>query len=204
MQIIDTRLPGVKLIQPRVHHDARGYFLETWHTRRYQDELGLPCMFVQHNQSYSVQGVLRGMHYQRHHGQGKLIRVVQGVVWDVTVDLRVNSSTFGQWLGVELCGISDTRTQSAHQQLWVPPGLAHGFIVLSSEAIVEYLCTALYSPDDEICLRWDDPDVSVSWPLEHPVLSPRDAQGRTLAELQSAELLPVAGLPDSSQGSGLS
>ena len=193
MQISDTTLPGIKVIQMPVHHDTRGYFIETWQSRRYQDALNITTPFVQHNQSFSVRHVLRGMHYQRRRGQGKLIRVVQGRIWDVAVDLRRGSSTFGQWLGLELAGIDASTPGGEHRQIWIPPGFAHGFLVLSSQATVEYLCTEFYDPDDEVCLRWDDPDLRVSWPCEHPVLSSRDAQGLELRRLQEQDLLPAVG-----------
>ncbi len=191
MQINDTALLGVKLLQLRVHHDTRGHFVETWQSQRYQGLLGTGAAFVQHNQSFSTCNVLRGMHYQRQHGQGKLIRVVQGRIWDVAVDLRPDSPTFGQWLGIELSGVDATAPGQDHRQVWVPPGFAHGFLVLSQHAIVEYLCTDFYDPADEVCLRWDDPDVNIAWPLDRPELSPRDAQGLGLHELRDAGLLPA-------------
>lgn len=193
MQVNDTDLPGVKVIWPSVYRDARGYFLETWHAQRYLDALGVTDVFVQHNQSCSVRGVLRGLHFQRRAGQGKLIRVVCGRIWDVVVDLRANSSTFGRWMGVELSGIALNEPQREHKQLWIPPGFAHGFVALSSQAVVEYLCTGFYAPADEFCLRWDDVDLAITWPLTPDVLSPRDSDGHSLAQLQEAGLLPLAG-----------
>lgn len=198
MQISDTALSGIRLIQMPVHHDTRGYFLETWQSLRYQKVLGITAPFVQHNQSFSVQHVLRGMHYQRRRGQGKLIRVVHGRIWDVAIDLRSASPTFGQWLGFELAGIDAASPQGTQRQIWIPPGFAHGFLVLSSQAIVEYLCTDFYDPDDEVCLHWSDPDVNVTWPCEQPVLSPRDAQGFELHHLQEKGLLPAGRALDSS------
>lgn len=197
MQISDTRLPGIRLIRLRVHHDSRGYFLETWQSRRYSELLG-NASFVQHNQSLSRHGVVRGMHYQRRHGQGKLIRVLQGRVLDVAVDLRAGSPTFGQWLAIELNGINPSMPDDEHRQLWIPPGFAHGFQVLSDQAIVEYLCTDFYDPGDEVCLSWNDPDVGIAWSDQKAVLSPRDRQGLSLRELESAGLLP--GIPPSSGG----
>lgn len=193
MHITETGLPGVRLLHLPVHHDGRGYFLETWQSSRYCERLGVTA-FVQHNQSFSGPGVLRGMHYQRRHGQGKLVRVVQGRVWDVAVDLRPGSPAFGCWTGVELSGIDPARPEHAHIQLWIPPGFAHGFQVLSAQAIVEYLCTDFYHADDEVCLRWNDPEVAIDWPGSSPVLSERDRQGHSLRELKSMGLLPeVAG-----------
>lgn len=196
MRISNTALSGIKLIQLPVHHDTRGYFLETWQSERYRRALDIAAPFVQHNQSSSACRVLRGMHYQRYRGQGKLVRVVQGRIWDVAVDLRAGSSTFGKWLGFELSGIDPAQPQGVHRQVWIPPGLAHGFLVLSPSAIVEYLCTEFYDPADELCLRWDDPDVNVTWPCAQPVLSPRDAQGLSLRRLVDDGLLPVAGPHD--------
>lgn len=189
MQISNTELPGVRLIRLQVHHDPRGYFLETWQSQRYSERLGT-APFVQHNQSFSRRGVLRGMHYQRCAGQGKLIRVVQGRVLDVAVDLRSSSPTFGRWLAIELAGIDQITPGSEHHQLWIPPGFAHGFLVLADHAIVEYLCTDFYDAADEVCLAWNDPDVGIAWPNRAPVLSLRDQQGMSLRQLESAGLLP--------------
>lgn len=188
MQISETALPDVKRVALRVHHDGRGHFVETWQAQRYQDALNVTTSFVQHNQSCSGYGVLRGLHFQRQRGQGKLIRVVQGCIWDVAVDVRIGSPTFAQWVGITLF---DVASDAVHEQVWVPPGFAHGFMVLSSQAIVEYLCTDVYDPEDEVCLRWDDPDVNVGWPLEQPTLSCRDRKGAGLRELRDAGLLPV-------------
>lgn len=205
MRIHETPLAGLRIVELRVHRDGRGYFLETWHARRYQESLGFAAPFVQHNQSFSSHRVLRGLHYQLRQGQGKLVRVVQGRVFDVAVDLRRSSSTFGQWFGIELSGIdacvptdgcgqkereNDAGGPEAHQQLWIPPGFAHGFQVLSDHALVEYLCNDFYAPGDEYCLAWDDPDVGIDWPLVQPVLSERDAHGMRLRELQVAGALP--------------
>lgn len=190
MQIRSTLLPGVVLIELAVHRDARGYFLETWQARRYQEMLELNTPFVQHNQSYSGHGVLRGLHYQRRQAQGKLVRVVQGRVFDVAVDVRVASPTFGRWFGITLSGIDAGSSDTVHQQLWIPPGFAHGFQVLSGHALVEYMCTDFYAPEDEHCLSWNDPDVGIDWPLAQPVLSERDASGKRLRDLRDADELP--------------
>lgn len=191
MDIRDAALAGVKLLRPTVHRDNRGYFLETWQAGRYQEVLGIDDCFVQHNQSFSRHGVLRGLHYQRCSGQGKLIRVVQGRIWDVVVDLRLDSPSLGKWMGLELSGVNaHDNTPADAVQLWVPPGFAHGFVVLSPDALVEYHCTAYYDPRDEFCLLWSDPEIGVSWPLKDVTVSPRDAQGRSLSQLREAGQLP--------------
>jgi len=175
-------LPEVLLLHPRVFEDPRGYFLETWQRDRYRDA-GVPVNFVQDNESASVRHTLRGLHYQLASPQGKLVRVIDGEVFDVTVDIRRSSARFGRWSGVTLSG-------SNRIQLWVPPGFAHGFLVLSARAVVAYKCTAYYAPADERILLWNDPALAIDWPLPagvRPVLSPRDAAGTTLA---TAEILP--------------
>src|SRR5690606_1685568 len=149
--------------------------------------------FVQNNRSYSRQGVLRGLHYQIAHPQGKLVQVSQGKVFDVAVDLRPDSPTFGQWDGLMLAAepvASQEQGMLVLSQLWIPPGFAHGFLVLSESATVEYQCTDYYHPDDEACLRWDDPEVGIDWPGDNPILSERDRQGHTLKALQQAGRLP--------------
>lgn len=159
MNIHQTNLPGLLIVEPDVHGDERGFFLETWNQRRYL-EAGFPNVrFVQDNHSRSMRGVLRGLHFQRKHPQGKLVQVVTGSVYDVAVDLRPGSPTFGQWLGTEL-------TADNHRQLWIPPGFAHGFCVLSEHADFQYKCTDFYRPDDEGGIRWNDPQLGVAWPLE--------------------------------------
>lgn len=184
MQVETTALPGVLLLQPRVHPDARGLFYESYHASQFAERTGLSLTFVQDNHAESRQHVLRGLHFQRSpHAQGKLVRVVQGRVYDVVVDIRPLSPTFGQWLGVEL---------SAHKQemLWIPPGLAHGYLTLSEHSIFLYKVTHPYAPGAEQCLRWDDPALDIRWPLsQEPLLSPKDAQGLTLKELEAQGLL---------------
>ena len=177
MKFIPTELPGVILIEPDVFKDARGFFLETYHERKYA-EGGIAGPFVQDNHSYSARGTLRGLHAQLKHPQGKLVRAVKGEIWDVAVDIRPGSPSFGRWVG------STLSEENAHQ-LWVPPGFGHGFCVLSEEADVEYKCTTLYDPGDEIAIQWNDPAIGIRWPVAEPVLSARDQAARPLAELRT-------------------
>ena len=171
MKVESTRLPGVLVIEPVVHRDQRGFFLETWRAERYA-EAGLPSDFVQDNHSRSARGTLRGLHYQVDQVQGKLVRCASGEIFDVAVDLRRGSATYGGWASVTL-------SDRDHRQLWIPPGCAHGFYVLSDVADVEYKCTAPYAPAAERVIRWDDPDLAIAWPLDGgvPVVSPKDAGG---------------------------
>ncbi len=175
MRIVQTDLPGVLLVEPDVFRDARGHFLETFHERKYR-EAGLPHAFVQDNLSRSVRGTLRGLHAQLRRPQGKLVRAVQGEIFDVAVDIRPGSPTFGKWTGLRL-------SSGDFRQIFVPPGLAHGFCVLSEFAEVAYKCTTFYDRADEIGLRWNDPAVGIAWPLKDPLLSEKDAALPTLAEL---------------------
>ena len=176
MKVRPTAIPEVLVIEPAVFADGRGLFLETWHASRYA-EAGLPTSFVQDNQSRSVRGVLRGLHYQTGQPQGKLVRVAAGEVFDVAVDLRRSSATFGRWVGEPLRG--DT-----HRQLWIPPGFAHGFYVLSETADLLYKCTDFYAPEREHTIRWDDPALAIAWPLAGagPLLSAKDAAGLSLRD----------------------
>lgn len=169
MNIADTPLPGVKLIEPRVFGDDRGFFLESWNSKTFA-EAGLDLDFVQDNHSRSAKGVLRGMHYQLANPQGKLVRVTVGRVFDVAVDLRRSSAHFGKWVGYEL-------SSENKAMLWVPPGFGHGFVVLSETADFLYKCTTLYAPADERAIRWDDPDLAIDWRLDGltPLLSAKDA-----------------------------
>lgn len=176
MKVIETAIDGVKIIEPRVFGDERGFFLETFQARRYAEEAGIDLPFVQDNHSRSAKGVLRGLHFQKTKPQGKLVRVVRGEVFDVAVDVRRDSPTFGRWEAVIL-------SEENKRQFWVPPGLAHGFVVLSETADFEYKCTDYYDPSDEACLIWNDPTVGIEWPLAEPQLSAKDAQGLTLREL---------------------
>lgn len=176
MHVTETKIDGVKIIQPRVFGDARGFFLETFEKERYQQMLGIELEFVQDNHSRSSRGVLRGLHFQQVNPQGKLVRVVRGEVFDVAVDIRSDSPTYGAWEGVILSEVNKA-------QLWVPPGLAHGFVVLSDVADFEYKCTDYYNPTHEGCLLWNDPQVGIEWPIDAPLLSEKDQVGKLLREL---------------------
>jgi dTDP-4-dehydrorhamnose 3,5-epimerase len=183
MKITPTRLPEVLLIEPDVHGDARGFFMESWHRKKFAEQ-GLAVDFVQDNHSRSAQGVLRGLHYQLQRPQGKLVRVVSGAVFDVAVDIRKGSPSFGQWVGAEL-------SEANQHQLYVPPGFAHGFCVLSDRADFLYKCTDYYVPDDEYGIRWDDAAIGIDWPGRDFVVSTRDAGNRQLADMYA--LLPDYG-----------
>lgn len=173
MQVINTKVIDVKIIEPDVYGDDRGFFLETFSAARYKDMLGIDEHFVQDNHSRSQKGVLRGLHFQSQNPQGKLVRAVAGEVFDVAVDIRTESPTFKQWVGVLL-------SASNKRQLWIPAGLAHGFVVLSEHADFEYKCTEYYDPSSEQCIIWNDPDIDIQWPIEHPILSEKDKQGKRL------------------------
>ncbi len=166
MEIERTPIEGVLLIKPRIWGDARGYFVETWQKERYE-AAGIRLPFVQDNHSMSRRGILRGLHYQKTRPQGKLVSVSLGRVFDVAVDIRKGSPTFGKWFGAEL-------TQENQWQMWIAPGLAHGFAVVSGEAHFHYKCTDYYCPGDEAGIRWNDPDIAVAWPVENPLLSEKD------------------------------
>jgi dTDP-4-dehydrorhamnose 3,5-epimerase len=180
VKVIDTALPGVKIIEPRVHGDARGFFIETFQAERYRDMAGIDLPFVQDNHSRSARGVLRGLHAQKRRPQGKLVRCARGEVFDVAVDINPASTTFGTWVGVTL-------SDQNHRQFWVPPGYAHGFVVLSEIADFEYKCTDFYFPDDEIGLIWNDPEVGIDWQIKDPLLSAKDLKLPTLAQLRAAQ-----------------
>ena len=175
MKIKQTELEGVLVIAPNVFADERGFFMETWNACRYQSE-GINAHFIQDNLSFSRKGVLRGLHFQNPTPQGKLITVLAGGIFDVAVDLRAGSSTFGGWTSVVLTGEN-------RWQFWVPEGFAHGFVVLSETALVNYKCTNLYDKVAEQCIRWDDPDIGIRWPCETPILSPKDAAAPFLRDL---------------------
>ena len=176
MQLQPTRLPEVLLITPRVFGDARGYFFESWHAQQFR-QAGISAAFVQDNHSHSLRHTLRGLHYQRQHPQGKLVRVARGEVFDVAVDVRRSSPRFGQWAGALL-------SEANHAMLWIPPGFAHGYLALSAEVDFLYKCTEFYLPEDERAIRWDDAAIGVNWPLPEgstPIVSARDAAAPLLA-----------------------
>lgn len=177
MKVTRTEIPDVLIIEPKVFGDARGFFLESWNEKVFADATGVHLPFVQDNHSRSARGVLRGLHYQLQNPQGKLVRVVRGAVFDVAVDVRRSSPTFGKWVGTEL-------SEESHRQFWVPPGFAHGFIVLSESADFLYKTTDYYAPQHERCIAWNDPDLDIHWPQagDGPKLSPKDAQGLRLRE----------------------
>ena len=176
MKVTKTKLKDCVIIEPNVFGDDRGFFLETFQLARYRNEAGITLPFVQDNHSRSARGVLRGLHFQRTKPQGKLVRVVKGEVFDVAVDIREGSSTFGEWEGVIL-------SEENKRQFWVPPGFAHGFVVLSDIADFEYKCTDYYDPKDEGSILWSDPDLNISWPLSDPILSQKDISAPLLADI---------------------
>mgnify|MGYP001459810007 CR=1 FL=1 len=181
MQVINTAIPDVLIFEPKVFGDSRGFFLESYNQRAFQEATGWAPAFVQDNHSGSAKGVLRGLHYQIRQPQGKLVRVTAGEVFDVVVDIRKSSPTFGRWVGATLSAENKL-------QVWIPPGFAHGFLVLSEFAEFLYKTTDFYAPEHERCIRWDDPAIGIEWPLEaEPVLSSKDQQG---VSLQQAQLFP--------------
>ncbi|HQQ70451.1 MAG TPA: dTDP-4-dehydrorhamnose 3,5-epimerase [Alicycliphilus sp.] len=178
MQATRLAIPDVVLIAPKVFGDARGFFFESFNQRAFDEATGTRHQFVQDNHSRSARGVLRGLHYQIEQPQGKLVRVARGAVWDVAVDIRQGSPTFGQWVGAEL-------SEDNQHQLWVPPGFAHGFVVLSDTADFLYKTTDYYAPQHERCIAWNDPQLAIAWPYAgQPVLSAKDQAGKSLAEAQ--------------------
>lgn len=181
MKVLPTDLPGVVLIEPAVYRDQRGFFLETYHAGKYR-AAGVEGIFVQDNQSHSVRGTVRGLHAQRHRPQGKLVRVLRGEIFDVAVDIRRSSPSFRRWVGVRL-------SAESFLQIYIPPGFAHGFCVLSETAEVEYKCTELYDPADEFGILWNDPELDITWPVREPILSEKDRTAPRLAEL--TDVLPV-------------
>ena len=165
------------LIEPDVHRDERGFFLETYHQARYH-EAGLDAVFVQDNHSKSARGILRGLHMQVEQPQTKLVRAISGCIWDVAVDVRTNSSTFGRYVGVEL-------SAENHNQLYIPSGMLHGFVVLSEEAEIEYKCSDFYHPSSEVSVLWNDPEVAIQWPIDTPTLSEKDAKALPLSDIMN-------------------
>jgi len=182
MKVTPTALPEVLILEPKVFGDDRGFFMESYNRRAFDAAVGHAIEFLQDNHSRSARGVLRGLHYQLPpHAQGKLVRVAAGSVFDVAVDVRRSSPRFGRWVGVELSAAN-------HRQLWIPPGFAHGFLVLSETALFHYKCTEFYSPKDEYAIRWDDPAIGIPWPLSQPVLSDRDAKAPLLKDVSGERL----------------
>ena len=181
MKVIATRLPGVMIIEPKVFGDARGFFMETWNQARYLEH-GLPAVFVQDNVSFSSKGVLRGLHFQNPNAQGKLVYVLQGEVFDVAVDIRLGSPTFGQSASVSL-------SSENKRQFYVPAGFAHGFCVKSETALFAYKCTEMYQPQSEYGVNWQDPDLGIQWPIEKPLLSEKDVIYPRLKDIDT-RLLP--------------
>ena len=182
MKVLKTVLPGVLIFEPVVFEDRRGYFLETYHQERY-DEAGLDCSFVQDNLSYSIHGTLRGLHYQYPYGQAKLVQVIKGEVFDVTVDIRRGSPTFGQWFGERL-------SDKNRLQMFIPEGFAHGFCVLSDTALFAYKCSDFYAPGSEGGILWSDPDLGIDWLVGEPLLSEKDSEYPCLKKIPE-EKLPV-------------
>lgn len=179
-----TEIPGVIVVEPLVHRDARGFFLESWHREKYRAG-GIDAVFVQDNHSRSLRDTLRGLHAQHPQAQGKLVRAIEGEIWDVAVDVRRGSPTWGRHVGVVL-------SAESFRQLWVPPGLLHGFVVTSDAAQVEYKCTTLYRPEDEFSVAWNDPELAIPWPVAEPLLSTRDAAAPPLARVRD-RLIDFAG-----------
>ena len=177
MNVVQTKLDGCVIIEPKVFGDDRGFFLETFQAERYAQQAEITLPFVQDNHSRSSIGVLRGLHYQKKKPQGKLVRVVRGAVFDVAVDIRKGSRTFGQWEGIVL-------SEDNKKQFWVPPGFAHGFLLLSETADFEYKCTDYYDPSDEGVILWSDSDLHITWPMDNPKLSDKDANAENLADLK--------------------
>lgn len=178
MKVISTNISEVLIVEPKVYGDDRGFFFESFNQQDFNDAVGQDVQFVQDNHSRSAKGVLRGLHYQIQQPQGKLVRVVRGAVFDVAVDLRKSSATFGQWVGAEL-------SEDNHRQLWVPAGFAHGFVVLSDSAEFLYKTTDYYAPKFERSIRWDDPDIGINWPIDNePQLSGKDQQGLSLNDAE--------------------
>jgi len=183
MKVIETALSGVLIIEPKVFGDSRGFFLETFHKQRYED-VGIPgkdLEFVQDNHSRSAKGVLRGLHFQLENPQGKLVSAGTGAVFDVAADVNPDSPTYGQWVGVEL-------SEENHRQLWIPPGYAHGFCVLSDVADFQYKCTALYHPESDGGILWNDPTLAIDWPIDCPLLSAKDQLLPQLSEAKREQL----------------
>lgn len=183
MKVVETEIPGVLLVEPQVFGDERGWFMESWQQARYAEH-GIPGPFVQDNQAYSCRGVLRGLHLQHPHGQGKLVQVIEGEVFDVAVDVRRGSPHFGHWVGSVL-------SAENRRQFYIPEGFAHGYCVLSEAALFSYKCTDLYHPETQFSIRWDDPALGIEWPLEgEPILADKDRDAPRLCEIALERLPP--------------
>ncbi|AVF76105.1 MULTISPECIES: dTDP-4-dehydrorhamnose 3,5-epimerase [Vibrio] len=186
MKVISTAIPDVKLIEPQVFGDERGFFMETWNQKQFEERVtGQPTPFVQDNHSKSKQGILRGLHFQTANTQGKLVRVISGEVFDVAVDIRKGSPTYGQWVGEYL-------SAENKRQLWVPAGFAHGFYVTSPEAEFVYKCTDYYNPEAEVSIAWNDPELGIDWPLRDgliPSLSAKDSDGQQFGKIQPLDVV---------------
>jgi len=180
MNIINTSIKDILIIEPRVFEDSRGFFMETYHQKRYLKS-GINKIFVQDNLSFSIQGTLRGLHYQVKHPQAKLIQVIKGEIFDVAVDIRPGSSTFGKWTGVYL-------SDKNKRQLFIPEGFAHGFCVLSETAFFLYKCSDFYAQEDECGIHWTDPDIGIDWPVKDPLISEKDRQNPNLCDISSQQL----------------
>ena len=176
MKVTESGIKGVYVIEPDVYKDDRGFFMETFHIERYRKLIGINFDFVQDNISRSSKNVLRGMHFQRNYPQGKIVKASRGEILDVIVDLRKDSPTYGTWESFKL-------SEQNKLQVWIPPGFAHGFLVMSDSADFEYKCTEYYHPEDEHCLMWNDPEVAIDWPINDPILSEKDKRGLSLKDL---------------------
>ena len=176
MKVTESGIKGVFIIEPDVYEDDRGFFMETFHNERYRKLLGINLDFVQDNISRSLKNVLRGMHFQKNYPQGKIVSASRGEILDVVVDLRKDSPTYGTWESFRL-------SEKNKLQVWIPPGFAHGFLVMSDSADIDYKCTEYYHPEDELCLMWNDPEVAIDWTINDPILSEKDKKGLSLKDL---------------------
>ena len=176
MKVTESGIKGVFIIEPDVYEDDRGFFMETFHKERYRKLLGINLDIVQANVSRSSKNVLRGMHFQKNYPQGKIVKASRGEILDVIVDLRKDSLTYGTWQSFRL-------SEQNKLQVWIPPGFAHGFLVMSDSADIDYKCTEYYHPEDELCLLWNDPEVAIDWPINDPILSEKDKKGLSLKDL---------------------
>ena len=183
MKVIETKLSGCLILEPEIHQDNRGFFIESFNAKTFAASTGLDVTFVQDNHSRSTRGVLRGLHYQYPKWQGKLVRAIVGAIFDVAVDIRHESPQFGEWFGLEL-------SAENRKQLYVPPGFAHGFCVLSDVSEMTYKCTSLYEPADDASVLWNDPDIGIQWPIPEPILSSKDIEASRLKDLSPLKVSP--------------